>query len=122
MLGSSRAQAFAGLAAVAALALAVRWQPSIELLLPDCPIHHWTGLDCPGCGITRAILALLSGRLSDAFSQNLLAPFFCAFGATRCYTAIRRNRWGELHLSPLVMAALMTIVAVFGVVRNIGSY
>ena len=28
-----------------------------------CPIKFWTGVSCPGCGMTRAWLAALSGRV-----------------------------------------------------------
>jgi len=32
-----------------------------------CPIKFVTGVSCPGCGMTRACLHLLSGSISDAF-------------------------------------------------------
>nr|WP_294791533.1 DUF2752 domain-containing protein [uncultured Mucilaginibacter sp.] len=35
-------------------------------LLP-CPFKYITGLDCPGCGFQRSLLALVQGNLSESF-------------------------------------------------------
>ncbi|WP_316746488.1 DUF2752 domain-containing protein [Pedobacter gandavensis] len=32
-----------------------------------CPIKYLTGLDCPGCGFQRAILALIHGQWQESF-------------------------------------------------------
>lgn len=32
-----------------------------------CPIKFVTGVSCPGCGMSRACLSLISGDISDAF-------------------------------------------------------
>jgi len=45
--------------------------PSECQFAPKCPFKLLTGLSCPGCGIQRAIHALLHGNLSDAISYNL---------------------------------------------------
>ena len=37
-----------------------------------CPIHFLTGISCPGCGMTRALFALLCLRFSDAFYYHPL--------------------------------------------------
>lgn len=31
-----------------------------------CPFHQWTGLPCPGCGLTRAFVCLGHGRLIES--------------------------------------------------------
>jgi len=51
-----------------------------------CPLRRWTGIPCPLCGGTRAVVALLTGRFADAF-----------------------------HIHPLVTVAAMLGVALFGV-------
>ena len=38
--------------------------------LPGCAFHHYTGLNCPGCGMTRATYAALHGRIGAAFRFN----------------------------------------------------
>lgn len=41
-------------------------------LSPGCPFRTLTGLDCPGCGGTRALFALTQGDLSLALNHNVL--------------------------------------------------
>ncbi|QXV65686.1 DUF2752 domain-containing protein [Mucilaginibacter sp. 21P] len=36
-------------------------------LLP-CPFKYLTGIDCPGCGFQRAVVALIKGNLHESFS------------------------------------------------------
>jgi hypothetical protein len=38
--------------------------------MPGCFFRKITGLDCPGCGMTRGTYALLQGRFKDAFLFN----------------------------------------------------
>lgn len=40
-----------------------------------CPFRFITGLPCPGCGMTRALLALLKGHLAESIACNwMLIP------------------------------------------------
>jgi len=35
--------------------------------LLSCPIKQYTGLDCPGCGFQRSVIALMEGDLINSF-------------------------------------------------------
>ena len=48
-------------------------------LLPECPFRWLTGLPCPTCGTTRALLALLRFEPLEALTFNPLATL-AAFG------------------------------------------
>lgn len=54
--------------------------PAVARLLPACPFHALTGLPCPTCGVTRAVLALLRGDASGALQANPLGAVVAAAG------------------------------------------
>ena len=46
----------------------------------DCPFRFFFGISCPGCGMTRALLAALRLDFAAAFSYHplfFLLPFSC---------------------------------------------
>ena len=60
-----------------------------------CPIHYATGISCPGCGMTRAVFALLRLRFADAFHYHPLVyalPFALAFYLLRKRFSKRANQ------------------------------
>jgi hypothetical protein len=44
-----------------------------------CPSYQVLGLQCPGCGLTRAGTALLHGHFIEALSLNPLAPWVASY-------------------------------------------
>jgi uncharacterized protein DUF2752 len=89
---------------------------------PACPIHLWFGIECPGCGATRALEALLRGRWVEAVRLNalfvVLLPCGVGFAAESYRRAMRADefRWPR---SPMA-AVWVTVGAglVFTVLRN----
>lgn len=39
-------------------------------LPPLCSFRSWTGIDCPGCGLTRCFIHLGHARVADAWQAN----------------------------------------------------
>ncbi len=64
---------------------------STESNPPFCPFKMMTGLDCPGCGATRSLNALLHGDLVAAADHNVLFVLALpiAVGACVVWTARR---------------------------------
>src|SRR5438045_1569145 len=82
-----------------AATLLLRFPPAQYSFYPRCPIHELLHLQCPGCGATRAIAAVVRGEFAEALHLNalvtLLLPFAAAYGML-CYTRLlQRNslRW-----------------------------
>jgi Protein of unknown function (DUF2752) len=48
----------------------------VSLSLPgwDCPFFHTTGIPCPGCGLSRAMILLLKGDLVGSLRFHAFAP------------------------------------------------
>jgi hypothetical protein len=46
--------------------------PYTQTIFPPCPLLHFTGWQCPGCGGTRAMYSLLHGDLATSIAMNPL--------------------------------------------------
>ncbi len=110
----------------AAIALLHRFPPDHYHFYPRCPVFTYLHLQCPGCGTTRALAALLQGHLHQALQQNalttLLLPFALVYGALVYYRSLRASaghpmRWPQLPTPALY--ALLVITAVFTLGRNL---
>jgi len=121
----SALRAAAPLALVAgAAALLLRFPPAQYGFYPQCPIDRYLHLQCPGCGTTRAIAALLHGDFMEALRWNalttlLLAP--AAFYAVRCYQRfLQRKPMALPKLGSPVVYSAVALAMLFAVVRNLG--
>ena len=97
-LGAARALGRAARVAAAGTVFAVLF----ALHVPLCPFALVTHRPCPGCGMGRATLALLDGRLGDAFAAHPLAPIVSPLAiaalALNAFTYVRHGRWGAVEL------------------------
>jgi hypothetical protein len=50
----------------------------VSLSLPgwDCPFLRLTGIPCPGCGLSRAVILLLKGDFAGSLRFHAFAPIF----------------------------------------------
>jgi hypothetical protein len=111
--------------AAAGLTLAVLrlFSPAQYSFYPQCPIFEYLHLECPGCGTTRALAALLHGRLAEAVHFNalviLLLPVAAAYAIFCYYRFLQRRplRWPQ---TPPVATYFACVVAVlFTIARNL---
>lgn len=83
-----------------------------------CLIRNWTGVPCPGCGVTRAIEAMLRGSYAEAFTLHPLAPFAVAEAAVVWIAwgvSLARFRRGldERKLALLLLVNVVAFVALW---------
>lgn len=71
--------------ALTVLAETYLYDPATAGFFPRCPLKWVTGWECPGCGATRALHALLHGEVAQALSFNyfliITLPFLAVVSA-----------------------------------------
>ena len=110
------------------------------IFLPPCMFHTLTGFSCPGCGCTRAVIALLHGDLLASVRYNpgilycavLYILFVCSHTAARLFSVMTKelpSRKGErssFHLlnqihgmkpRPVYLYILIGLLLGFGILR-----
>jgi Protein of unknown function (DUF2752) len=128
----SRRHALLGLAAALLLAactatLLLRLPPEQYHFYPQCPIHLWLHLECPGCGATRALAALLRGHLRNALRLNALfvagvLPTATLYAAATLFRLLRPDpfRWPALPgPQTLWISAGLALALSFSLLRNL---
>ena len=108
---------------IAGAGVLLRFPPDEYSFYPQCPIHSYLHILCPGCGATRALAALLRGDVMQAFHLNaltmLLAPLLLIDAASAYRRFLLRSplRWPQ----PPAAAIYSTLAAaiIFTVIRNL---
>jgi drug/metabolite transporter (DMT)-like permease len=132
LAAARRRRARIGLAAAFFLGVGVaivllRFPPDQYDFYPRCPIHTYLHLLCPGCGATRALAALLHGRVADAFHFNALLiagvlPAAAAYAALCLVRLLSREefRWPapRPEWASFFIYAGIAVALGFAVIRN----
>ena len=114
-----------GAAAVSAGAVVFFFNPSTHGFYPICLFHRITGWNCPGCGGTRSLYALLHGDWRLALKDNALFIALLAAAVVRgiWFAAKRIRRQPVGNFLPVnILWALLAIAAVFAVLRNLPAF
>jgi hypothetical protein len=91
--------------------------PHFKIGIP-CVFHELTGLYCPGCGITRTIVALLDFNLYQAFRSNMLIFAIIPLYIGYVWMKYKGNgKYGNAIMWMMVVMALL-----FGVLRNVPMF
>jgi hypothetical protein len=101
----------------------LRFPPAQNSFYPRCPLYELLHLQCPGCGTTRAVSALLRGHFNEAMQLNalttLLLPIGAIWGFRWCCCFVRREveRWPQMPRAAIYAA--LAVAMMFTVVRNL---
>jgi Protein of unknown function (DUF2752) len=105
--------------ALAAGWIVYRFPPATTPWYPQCVFHTLTGLDCPGCGGTRAVHQLLHGNLADAFALNPLVFLYLLPVAVLAAPAILRGENPRFMSRPWFGWTSVVVVTGFWIGRNL---
>lgn len=122
-----RVLAAAGILAGSAGAFVVGYfNPSTSNFFPVCPLFAITGLNCPGCGLTRGFHALFHGDFLTALQFNLFLPVyllvFFYIGITLFLIVSRGRGLSGKIFTPVSIYGFFIASLVFGVLRNLPFY
>ena len=105
------------------MVIAVAVYPRLGAFLPACPIREYLGFLCPGCGGTRAMVALLRGHVGEAVRLNALfvalLPFGIWFGAESYRRAVRGREFEWPQVPAVFVYGIAIAGVVFAVLRNV---
>jgi len=112
------------LVAVAFIAgVLLRFPPTECSFYPQCPVYRLLHLECPGCGTTRALAALLHGHIMEALRLNalttmMLVPgFLYAAVCYRRYIGTASFRWPQIPSASIY--ATLAAAILFMIFRNL---
>ena len=113
------------IAVLASGAVLFFFNPSQYGFYPVCLFHELTGLNCPGCGGTRAAYQLLHGHPRAALQDNALFVLtLAALAGQGAWFAVRklRHRPATLAVSPQVLWVYLVFVVAFSLLRNLPAF
>ena len=97
--------------------------PSEHSFFPKCALYMATGFSCPGCGSTRALYQLTHGDVLEAMRLNPGLMALITLGITDyvrfVVSVIRGNPFHTLFGRLKLLGALMGVMLVYGVIRNL---
>jgi hypothetical protein len=104
--------------------------PNQHAIYPTCLFHKATGLYCAGCGATRALYAMLHGRILDALHDNALfmaaLPLLFGWASSYLIQAWREQHWPRPKTSWREMiekgAWAFLLMLLFMLVRNLPGW
>lgn len=128
---STRTQiALAACACGGATAFLYAVDPNRHAVYPQCLLYNATGIYCAGCGATRAIYALLHGRMIEALHDNALfvaaLPLLLYVAGSYALAAWSANAWPEISVDgrKLVRRGVLIflLMMAFMVLRNLPGW
>lgn len=124
---TERVFAAAGVLTIAGMSVVTLYfNPVTAGFFPQCPLHAMTGLNCPGCGLTRGFHALFHGELLTALHFNALLPVYTlilGYLFTAMFLFAVRGRGLSFKIfPPYALWIFLAVSVIFGIIRNLPFY
>jgi hypothetical protein len=94
------------------------YPPLTSGFYPQCFFKQVTGFDCPGCGSTRALHALLHGRVAEAFRFNPLLFALMIVGGFAAPSVLRGETPRFFYARWFGWGSLVVLLG-WGIARNL---
>ena len=91
-----------------------------------CMFHALTGLNCPGCGVSRMIISIVHLDFESAFRYNaalfVLSPVFLGLAISIIVKYIKTGSQKLNKGQSAVVYALIVLLLLFGIIRNLPCF
>lgn len=80
-------------------------------LIP-CPFKYLTGIDCPGCGFQRSVIALVQGDLSKSlalYPPSIPLLLFFAYGIADSYFKLDTKKFAVKKTLFMIVGSIVLI-------------
>lgn len=88
-----------------------------------CPLKFATGLECPGCGVTRMCTSIIMLDFKAAWSYNPVIMCMLPVGGVLFFNGLKRYIVTGINTPAkwenAVMVVMIIVLLIYGVVRNI---
>lgn len=88
-----------------------------------CLFHLITGWMCPGCGVTRMMLAIFQLDWKEAYQWHpmlmLQLPFLVTVLISNVVRYVRNGKWHISRLENVVLYVCVALLICYGIYRNI---
>ena len=85
-----------------------------------CAFHSLTGLNCPGCGISRMLVSFVNLDFANGIKYNIFLgstfPLLLGIIAYYCYSYVSKKKIKWIEVIAFIYVVLLII---WGIVRNI---
>ena len=109
-----------------AIAVLYHFPPDQYTFYPRCIFKLLTGLNCPGCGGTRCLHALVHGDLLQALAFNPLVVLALPYVLVAGTQLVLRDGLGKKasiwRLPSWSISVLFWVVVTFWILRNVDAY
>ncbi len=114
-----------GLALPFGIYVLYRFPPATAGFYPPCPLYWITNgrINCPGCGATRGLHALLNGSLEQAFAYNalfiLFLPILLYYFFRLWYGMLTDRSLPPDRVPRWALLSMFAVIFLFGILRNL---
>ncbi len=102
--------------------LVARFQVDLHNVIPTCYFYRLTGYYCPGCGGTRALVALLQLHFLQSLRCHPLVVYTAAvlgaFWISKTLELIIGEQIHRMRLKPVYLYIAMAVVIIQWIVKN----
>ena len=95
---------------------------SVLDLIPKCPLYEKTGYYCPGCGGTRAMIAISNGRILESLYYHPFVTYmlicYIVYETSYVLNIITHGKVRGLYFCPLYFYIRIGIVIVQCLIKN----